>query len=57
MDPSFKDYLREVHLSLGQYNDMSQERQDAERDRFIGWLTAKARLQPVPAPAPPPGIT
>jgi hypothetical protein len=56
---TFDAYLQDVHLSLEEFKERSQERQDAERDRFIEWLrsrTAIATQQLAPAPAPAPGI-
>jgi hypothetical protein len=55
MDPSFEDYLREVYLSLDEFNSLPEaEKREYRIQGYNGWLTAKARLQP--APAPPPGI-
>jgi hypothetical protein len=60
MDPSFEDYLREVHLSLEEFKERSQEVQDQFRlEGYNGWLrsrTAIATQQLAPAPAPAPGI-
>jgi hypothetical protein len=56
---SFDAYLEDVHLSLEEFKERSQERQDAERDRFIEWLrsrTAIAKQQLAPVPTPAPGI-
>jgi hypothetical protein len=56
MDPSFEDYLREVYLSLEEFNSLPEAVKNQFRLEGSRWLTAKARLQPIPAPAPPPGI-
>jgi hypothetical protein len=53
---TFDDYLREVHLSVEEFEELSPEVQDRYRlEGYNGWRTAMAtlaRLQPAPAPAP-----
>ena len=38
---SFDDYLREVRLSVEQFDNMSLEMKEVERGRFIEWLKLK----------------
>jgi hypothetical protein len=55
---TFDDYLREVHLSVEEFEELSPEVQDRYRlEVYNGWRTAMAtlaRLQPAPTPTPAP---
>jgi hypothetical protein len=55
---SFDAYLQDVHLSLEEFKERSQEVQDQFRLEWLRSRTAIStqQLAPAPAPAPAPGI-